>query len=280
MRINVIVLLAGAALVSAGCADGFSLGVRGQAESEGQVVLPVTTAGNGQEGQPTDSGSGQATLPPPSSVPNDGSGPVNTAPTTAPPTTAPSTSPPPTTAPPTTAPPTTAPPTTAPPTTQPSTTAPPTTEPPLSNITVTLIRFQAISDCDGIEGIGEFGFRAYVSTPDGTVHGEATSSVNLSDNEYENQLADVSLQLPQTQGREFTVHFQSSEIDKDIFGTVYNDSRMDGLTIRQTHVYSNGLWTSPVAESTGLGGTYPTAIQLRNGSGDCSAELHYVLDIG
>ncbi len=150
-----------------------------------------------------------------------------------------------------------------------------------NTVKVTLIRFQAINDCDGIEGDGDFAFRAGVldgagrAVPDSAVATEAT----LGDGAYVNVLREVYFDVAWEQGESFTVTFTGSEGDTGLGGS-WNDDRMDGATTSQRHVYNAATnnWTNLTPSSTGLGGTFPQANQLKVGSGSCTAELHYVVD--
>jgi hypothetical protein len=282
---NLVPVVALFGLIGAGCADGFSL--TGARTIDDGNPAPVTVPAGAQQGN-ADQGAGtQDTLPENSG----GGGAEEDPPATDPPATDP-----PATDPPTTEPPTTEPPTTEPPTT--TTTAPPTTEPPTTTtepaptttttepireatITVTLIRFQAIGDCDGgLDGPGEFDFEAFVSTADGQVRGSTSLNGAVLENAaYKNRLEDVTFTLPEQEGSRFNVFFSTTERDRDIVGNVFADDRMNGRRTSAAHTFSGGIWTSPPMVSTDLGGTYPSAVQLLNGSGDCSAELHYVVDI-
>lgn len=281
---NLVPVVALFSLIGAGCADGFSL--TGARTIDDGNPAPVTVPAGAQQGNGDQGAGTQDTLPE-----NSGGGGNEEDP---PPTDPPATDPP-ATDPPTTEPPTTEPPTTEPPTT--TTTAPPTTEPPTTTtepaptttttepireatVTVTLIRFQALKDCDGIEGFGDFFFEAYVTTPGGGIEGSTSGDRQLTDLEYWNHLEEVTFTVPEEQGSEFAVVFGSSEKDQKAFtGEVYNDERMDNAMHTASHTYINGVWIGPPMHSTGLGGTYPLAIQLLNGSGNCTAELHYVVDI-
>lgn len=59
-----------------------------------------------------------------------------------------------------------------------------------NTVLVNLVRFQAIRDCDGIEGAGEFGFSARVRNRNGNTYpgSSVSESVILSDSEYRNVL--------------------------------------------------------------------------------------------
>ncbi len=161
-----------------------------------------------------------------------------------------------------------------------------TTEQVSDTITVTLIRFQAIKDCDGIEGDGDFSFRARVLDGQGKEIPRSRTSAEaaLGDGAFHNREHEVAFRLPRRAASSFTVELVASEWDQDVFGKKWRDSRMDQSTATRTHTFqpTSGTWSNLATSSTRLGGAYPSAIQLTAGraGSDCSAELHYVVDLG
>ena len=151
-----------------------------------------------------------------------------------------------------------------------------------STVKVTLIRFQSIKDCDGIEGDGDFTLSASVLDRNGNTYSgsRVRREATLGDGDFVNVLQEVFFDVDFEQGEQFTVSFTGSEVDKPVIGALYNDSRMDAANRRQTHSYNaaTNSWSNNDPQSTGLGGTWPTALQLSVGTGDCVAELHYVVD--
>ena len=222
------------------------------------------------------------TQPVPTTAPNPTTAPVaTTAPTpTSEPAPTPTTEPPaPTTEPP--GPTTTEPP--APTTTSTEPPAPTTTEPVDTSVSgvVKFIRFQAVQDCDGIEGAGEFRFKARVESSSGVTlrsEGVSTQEHILDDGEYYNVLHDVPFEMASPDGQWLQVTFDAEEWDTDLFGSTWIDERID-TAVNKSHSYSPGGWTSLETASTGLGGAYPQAIQLQDGSpgSGCAAELHYLV---
>ncbi len=304
-QLNILITIAVLGLIAGACADRLSLG--SGPEPEGVVVDPATgrpDAADSSDGI-ADRDEGRAVYAP-ARLPNgdsDGGDPASpttavpqpvvstvgpsTAPSTAPTVTDPPTTPPTSEASTTTEPPTT---TTEPPTTttQPTTTTtqsttitqPTTTAVPVSSLLVTLIRFQVIGDCDGIEGVGEWAFRAKLfDHRNAELLATSAGDQSLSDGEYVNRIAEARFSVPAEEGRSFRVQLTAEEWDTDLFTGAFMDSRMSRFTVEYVHTYRSGIWTNLNHSSTGLGGTYPNAVQLPIGSGSCSAELHYVVDV-
>ncbi len=151
-----------------------------------------------------------------------------------------------------------------------------------STVKVTLVRFQAVRDCDGVEGDGDFSFGASVldRNLNTIANSRASRKPVLGDGEYVNLLHEVVFDIEWEEGAAFTVSFTGSEVDLPVIGKAYNDSRMNGANRRQTHIYNPGAnsWSNLDPQSTGLGGKWPQTMQLSVGSGNCIAELHYVVD--
>lgn len=148
-------------------------------------------------------------------------------------------------------------------------------------VKVTLVRFQAVRDCDGIEGDGDFTFSAAVRNRNGNTFPDSRvrQETILGDGDYVNVLREVYFDVDWEQGEEFTVSFTGSEADK-VFGSVRNDERMSGASNTRTHSYNEATntWSNNDPQSTGLGGRWPSLLQLEVGSGNCRAELHYHIE--
>lgn len=150
------------------------------------------------------------------------------------------------------------------------------------SVRVTFIRFQAINDCDGIEGDGDFKFLARVMNKNDAQYGASRveREMTLGDGAYENVLHEFVFDVERKAGEQFTIVFTGSERDQDILGASWNDDRMDQATGKKVHIYNpaTNSWSNTDRQRTGLGGTWPEANQVTVGSGDCTAELHYVID--
>ena len=141
----------------------------------------------------------------------------------------------------------------------------------VDNINVVLGRFNVKRDCDGIEGAGEFSFEVQVLNSKGTkLATYSMSSITKSDGEYVNISKTLSVKMKREPGNKFTVKFICTEWDKNIFGKVYADSRMDYKAVAFTHNYnSSGSWND-------ISGT--RKLDTNPGS-DCSTELTYTIAI-
>ncbi len=148
-----------------------------------------------------------------------------------------------------------------------------------STVHLTLVRFQAIRDCDGVEGDGDFAFSASVRNRNGNTYPGSVvhRSATLGDGDYVNVLHDVFFDVDWEQGEKFTVSFTGSERDKDVFGKTWNDARMNGANRMASHTYNEATntWSNNDPQGTGLGGRWPKLHQIEVGSGNCRAELHY-----
>ena len=134
-------------------------------------------------------------------------------------------------------------------------------------IRIFLDRFKVISDCDGgLNGDGEWRFTAAVTNGSTRVNTESSGTVTLGDGDARQIDDEAVFTAPRTPGARFNVAFTSSEIDRDVFGNTFNDSRMNGRTGTITHEFGSTGWTN-----LNNGGR----ITIRNGSGGCAAELWY-----
>ena len=141
----------------------------------------------------------------------------------------------------------------------------------VDNIDVKLGRFNVFRDCDGIEGAGEFSFDVQVLNSKGTkLATYSMSNITKSDKEYVNISKTLSIKMKRESGNKFTVKFICTEWDKNIFGHVYADSRMDHKAVTFTHNFnSSGNWND-------ISGT--RKLDTNPGS-DCSTELTYTIAV-
>lgn len=140
-------------------------------------------------------------------------------------------------------------------------------EPPPAATTTLQLDFtniEAIEDCDGIEGDGDFRFDVATSVSaggGGKIYGTTTT---LGNGGKTNSLGRKTYTVPATDGQQVTVEFVASEQDKSVFQVTYNDDRLDGARRTLEHKFNDGEWTN-------LG---PKSILL--GSGSCRVRLNYI----
>ncbi len=145
----------------------------------------------------------------------------------------------------------------------------PTPEPePVPVITTTRLQLdfdyvEVIKDCDGIEGDGDFLFVVVASPSFGSAVTMHNRNHTLGDGERTPAIGRRTFTANATNGLQVTVELRATEYDKYIWGTVYNDSRLDNARLTLAHTHNNGVWTN-------LG---PQSITL--GSGDCRVRLRY-----
>ena len=133
----------------------------------------------------------------------------------------------------------------------------PTAPPSTTTITLTL-DFHPIEveeDCDGIEGDGDFKFSVETvrSPTDMAVDVVYDKSVSIGPGGNSEPLGRRSYTFSGTEYRERTVRFGASEMDRDVFGTVYNDSRLSFQSGFLVHFYNNGTWNTLGDHSITLG---------------------------
>ncbi len=140
-----------------------------------------------------------------------------------------------------------------------------------NTITVALDRFYVWRDCDSIGGRGDFEFKAEVSGGSGGPF-TITRRVTLARESSSLIRQETRFDLPTEEGQSFRVDFWSSEWDVTAFGNDKRDSDMDNLHGSVVHRFQNGVWTSVGGEDDGV-------IRIRNGGGQCQAELWYTVTI-
>ncbi len=138
-----------------------------------------------------------------------------------------------------------------------------------NTVTMTLDRFFVRKDCDGIEGDGEFSFRAIVQNGP-TREKDISRSGTLGDGESISLNEEVVFDANRTPGYQFAVTFYSTETDRDLFTGAFPDSRMDNRRAVKRHKFTSSGWTNL------KGGA---RIELVNGSQNCQAELFYSVDV-
>ncbi len=124
--------------------------------------------------------------------------------------------------------------------------------PKTMTLTINFSSIQVIEDCDGIEGDGDFDFEVLASTPDAiTIVDRET--ITLGPGGKSRSLGRQSFTMDASVHPHVDVSFRASELDKDIFGTVYADARLDHVLGSVDHVYSNGAWSHVGPQSIILG---------------------------
>lgn len=125
---------------------------------------------------------------------------------------------------------------------------------------------EAIKDCDGIEGDGDFSFQVKTIVSSGGSNTVYSSSRTLGDGDRTPAIGRRTYTVPATDGQQVTVEFIATEFDKNIFGKSFNDDRLSGARRTTAHKFNNGKWS----------GTGPQSITL--GSGDCQVRLRYTVN--
>lgn len=134
-------------------------------------------------------------------------------------------------------------------------------------IRIFLDQFKVIKDCDGgLNGDGEWRFTAAINNGSTRVKTESSGDVTLGDGGTRQIDDETVFVAPRTPGARFSVTFTSTELDRDIFGNVFADDNMSGRRGSVVHEFGSTGWTN-----LNDGGS----IIIRNGSGNCAAELWY-----
>jgi thiol-activated cytolysin len=139
-----------------------------------------------------------------------------------------------------------------------------------NTITVTLDQFYVWRDCDSAGGRGDFEFTAQVNGGPSPL--TVTRATKLGRESRSLIRQNTSLELPREQGQWFRVDFWSSEWDVTAFGRRFRDADMDNVHGLVIHRFEGGAWTSTGGEDDGV-------IRIRNGGGNCQAELWYTVSI-
>ena len=139
----------------------------------------------------------------------------------------------------------------------------------VNTVTMTLDRFFVRKDCDGVEGDGEFSFRAIVQNGP-TREKDVSRSGTLGDGQSISLNEEVVFDANRVPGYQFAVTFYSTERDTNLFTGGFNDSRMDNRRAVKRHEFTSTGWAN-------LNGG--ARIALVNGSGDCRAELFYSVEV-
>jgi thiol-activated cytolysin len=137
-----------------------------------------------------------------------------------------------------------------------------------NTITVNVKEFYVRKDCDGIEGDGEFSFRALVKNGSAT-EGDFRRSATLGDGGRVRLNEEVVFDAGRQVGNRFSVTFYSTEWDKYVWGETFKDSRMNNRSSSKTHEFGSTGWSNVTTSD----------IRLVNGSQNCQAELVYSVGV-
>jgi len=143
-----------------------------------------------------------------------------------------------------------------------------TSEQTANTVTINLKEFYVRADCDGIEGDGDFEFRAIVNGG-GTRAGDFIREATLGDGGRLRLNEEVVFEMERRVGNQFAVTFYSTEWDEKIWGEEFKDSRMATVSNSKRHTFG----------STGWSNVPPGDIRIVNGSQDCQAELIYSVEV-
>ncbi len=128
--------------------------------------------------------------------------------------------------------------------------------PQKATLTLDFSYVEVIEDCDGIEGNGDFHFTVAVSPP-GTGPSEVVyrESPTLGPGGKSDVIGRRTYRVDATKDAAVQVSFLASEVDKSIFGAVYNDERLDDAYAYTYHSYdsASGTWSNLGPRSITLG---------------------------
>jgi thiol-activated cytolysin len=138
-----------------------------------------------------------------------------------------------------------------------------------NTVTITLKEFFVRADCDGIEGEGEFDFRAIVNGG-GTRAGDFIREADLSDGGRLLLNEEVVFDIDRQVGKQFAVTFYSTEWDRDLGLRRFKDKRMATVSNSKRHTFGSTGWSNvPVGD-----------VRIVNGSdAACQAELIYSVEV-
>lgn len=137
-----------------------------------------------------------------------------------------------------------------------------------TRLAVTITGFEALNDCDGVEGVGEFNYwidsrSSFASSASGEVR---RGSAQLSDGQRTGALGRRVFEGPAVDGQTLSIVLRANEMDKPVIGAARPDSRLNNTSRTATHAFRNGRWENVGARYITLGG------------GNCRVRLHYTLD--
>lgn len=118
---------------------------------------------------------------------------------------------------------------------------------------------EVVTDCDGVEGDGDFQFEVFtqVIEADGS-DGEGAGTVlksshNLGDGGRTASIGRRIYTVTRQSGSQVWVHFKATELDRDIFGSTFSDSRLNGANNVIKHVFDGSTWSNVGPRTITLG---------------------------
>jgi thiol-activated cytolysin len=141
-------------------------------------------------------------------------------------------------------------------------------------ITVYLHQFYVIQDCDGPPlGKGNFRYEVRIFNNDGVIGGYSSDIKEYGDGWAENINIPKSFSLPRLEGAYFKIQLICDEIDYDLFGNPYFDSRMNARSNVIRFEYNNGGWNGVYNYNS------PAAYDLVVGEENCKVRLAYSISV-
>ncbi len=128
--------------------------------------------------------------------------------------------------------------------------------PTFTTLTLDFSYVQVIEDCDGVEGDGDFHFTVSVSPPGiGPSEVVYRESPTFGPGAKSDVIGRRTYRIESTADAAVQVSFLASEVDKSIFGAVYNDERLDEAYSYVYHSYdqATGTWSNLGPQSITLG---------------------------
>lgn len=132
----------------------------------------------------------------------------------------------------------------------------PSPAPGSATLTLDFANVEVLEDCDGIEGDGDFSFEVLVtpgwSGREVVVYREI---INLGPGGRSRALGRQTFTTRIGNLAEVLVSFRATELDRDIFGSEYNDERLSNASAFVDHVLpaAGGAWSNLGAQSITLG---------------------------
>lgn len=147
--------------------------------------------------------------------------------------------------------------------------APTAPEPTTTTLTLDFKYIEVLDDCDDFEGDGDFQFLVEVTRTDPLRTDRVyEAGINLGSGTSTPAIGRRSFTFDATKAWIVGVVFTASELDRSIFGVVYNDSRLDETKGAGGHNFVGGAWSGLGAQSLLLG-------SAEVGQIGCRVKLHW-----
>jgi hypothetical protein len=137
--------------------------------------------------------------------------------------------------------------------------------PPVTSATLrlTFTAIEAIEDCDGIEGKGDFDFNVFATRSNGDVDRVYAAAKTLGRGERTGTLGEHMYKVQIGTAAAVKVQFRATEFDKTVFGKKFADKRLDDASGSVEHKWDGHAWSSLGQRTITLG------------SGNCRVRLIY-----